>query len=622
MTNRDNLNQAILSIASKKASTDSSQSRHLEKMGTRYSGRGSSHYQYTFPNEQNRLTVPGFVKVDPATNLISQYLAKLIKPKKKTQVGKDPDKADSSSDTYNSSRQIVANLDIENYKLSLALAAGALNQAEFDRARKFNRIDAANKSKELEVPSIETANESTTESHMNNILKNKIKNQSYKVLFERFTNISSEVFPQSAGPSKSGFSKDSQKKQNPSEGENPGVVPPPELPKKKPVVPPAVKPKPGPKPEVVPVSPPAAQPELPDSGRLTLTPKPAPEPAPEPAPAVVPEEELPDVIYMDKPNTTPTETGGTVTDPPMNVYRDNTVYPGVVGDWLYGPLGTPITTGVVGAIAAAKSQPGVSRRVSPITGRPNNAMGIGLAVSTIPTVLRLIDQTFQGYKEGNTTNLIKGAQDQIPHLLADLFGLYGGATTVGMGKRVRTGKDAAGRPVPFDTKIQKGGKVNFATGNVEFGIPPSGPRWSAGKPVAPVAPRWPAGAGPTPVPGYTTVGDLTAKAKVVIPTPSLKTVVKIAVGAAGAAGTLALPGVAEKVGEYLHTTGSQSWTERQAEIDGKDAAPRLDYRSKDWYVRFINNYRLGGLPAAIRMSPREKESLTGGPSPAFVPDNR
>ena len=198
MTHKDNLNQAILSIASKKASTDSSQSRHLEKMGTRYSGRASSHYQYTFPNEQNHLTVPGFVKVDPATNLISQYLEKLIKPKKKTEVGKDPDKADSSSDTYNKSRQIVSNLDIENYKLRLALAGGALNQAEFNRARKFNRIDAAKKSKELEVPSIETANESTTESHMNNILKNKIKNQCYKVLSEKFYDMFLES-PQSGG---------------------------------------------------------------------------------------------------------------------------------------------------------------------------------------------------------------------------------------------------------------------------------------------------------------------------------------------------------------------------------------------------------------------------------------
>ena len=92
MTNQDNLNQAILGIASKKASTDSSQSRHLPKMGTRYSGRGSAHYQYTFPNEQNQLTVPGYVEVNPAANLISQYLAKLIKRKKKTKLGKDSNK--------------------------------------------------------------------------------------------------------------------------------------------------------------------------------------------------------------------------------------------------------------------------------------------------------------------------------------------------------------------------------------------------------------------------------------------------------------------------------------------------------------------------------------------------
>ena len=117
MTNQDNLNQAILGIASKKASTDSSQSRHLAKMGTRYSGRGSAHYQYTFPNEQNQLTVPGYVEVNPAANLISQYLAKLIKRKKKTKLGKDSNKENRSSDIYNSSRQIVANTDIENMKL-------------------------------------------------------------------------------------------------------------------------------------------------------------------------------------------------------------------------------------------------------------------------------------------------------------------------------------------------------------------------------------------------------------------------------------------------------------------------------------------------------------------------
>ena len=186
MTHQDNLNQAILGIASKKASTDSSQSHHLAKMGTRYSGRGSSHYQYTFPNEQNQLTVPGYVAVNPAANLISQYLAKLIKPKKKTEINKETDEVDPSINIYNKSRQIVANLDIENYKLDLALVAGALNQAEFDRAIKFNIIDAAKKSKEMEVSSIEKANESTTESHMNNILKNKIKNQCYKVLSEYF----------------------------------------------------------------------------------------------------------------------------------------------------------------------------------------------------------------------------------------------------------------------------------------------------------------------------------------------------------------------------------------------------------------------------------------------------
>lgn len=213
MTHQDNLNQAILGIASKKASTDSSQSRHLAKMGTRYSGRGSAHYQYTFPNEQNQLTVPGYVEVNPAANLISQYLAKLIKPKKKIELDKDLDKADSSSDTYNKSRQIVSNLDIENYKLLLALSGGALNQAEFDHARKFNRIDAAKKSKELEVPSIETANESTTESHMNNILKNKIKNQCYKVLSEKFYDMFLES-PQSGGPFAPGFPSDKKRGPN------------------------------------------------------------------------------------------------------------------------------------------------------------------------------------------------------------------------------------------------------------------------------------------------------------------------------------------------------------------------------------------------------------------------
>ena len=192
MTHQDNLNQAILGIASKKASTDSSQSRHLEKMGTRYSGRGSSHYQYTFPNEQNQLTVPGYVAVNPAANLISQYLAKLIKPKKKTKLRNDPDKADQSFNIYNKSRQIVADLDIENYKLDpIGLKPGDLG---YDRnfadsvllLRQINATDAAKKSKELEVPSIEKANESTTERHMNNIIKNKIKNQCYKVLSEYF----------------------------------------------------------------------------------------------------------------------------------------------------------------------------------------------------------------------------------------------------------------------------------------------------------------------------------------------------------------------------------------------------------------------------------------------------
>ena len=185
MTHQDNLNQAILGIASKKASTDSSQSHHLAKMGTRYSGRGSSHYQYTFPNEQNQLTVPGYVAVNPAANLISQYLAKLIKPKKKTEINKETDEVDPSINIYNKSRQIVADLGIENRKLDRAIG-NPLTPDEAEFAKQINIIDAAKKSKEMEVSSIEKANESTTESHMNNILKNKIKNQCYKVLSEYF----------------------------------------------------------------------------------------------------------------------------------------------------------------------------------------------------------------------------------------------------------------------------------------------------------------------------------------------------------------------------------------------------------------------------------------------------
>ena len=164
MTNQDNLNQAILAIASNKASTDSSQSRHLAKMGTRYSGRGSAHYQYTFPNEQNQLTVPGYVEVNPAANLISQYLAKLIKPKKKTQLDKTSDKADRSSDIYNSSRQIVADVDISNFKLD---PTGESEDSDIIKIKQKNIINAAKKSKELE-----TTNEGTTENHMNNIIKN------------------------------------------------------------------------------------------------------------------------------------------------------------------------------------------------------------------------------------------------------------------------------------------------------------------------------------------------------------------------------------------------------------------------------------------------------------------
>ncbi len=188
MTHRDNLNKTILAIASKKASTDSSQSRHLAKMGTRYSGRGSSHYQYTFPNEQNQLTVPGFVVVDAGTNLISQYLAKLIKHKMEIEIGKNPDKVDRSSDINNSSRQIVANTDIENMKLDPTGIVGLPSTdprydlfftMEVLKQRQKNIIDAAKKSKELE-----TTNESTKVNYMNNIIKNKIKNQCYKVLSE------------------------------------------------------------------------------------------------------------------------------------------------------------------------------------------------------------------------------------------------------------------------------------------------------------------------------------------------------------------------------------------------------------------------------------------------------
>ena len=177
MTHQDNLNQAILGIASKKASTDSSQSHHLAKMGTRYSGRGSSHYQYTFPNEQNQLTVPGYVAVDPGTNLISQYLAKLIKPKKKIELAKESDKADDFSDIYNKSRQIVANTDLENYKLD---PTGESKDSDILKKKQKNIIDAAERSKKIEI-----TNESTTENHMNNIIKNKIKNQCYKILFEQ-----------------------------------------------------------------------------------------------------------------------------------------------------------------------------------------------------------------------------------------------------------------------------------------------------------------------------------------------------------------------------------------------------------------------------------------------------
>lgn len=177
MTNQDNLNQAILRIASKKASTDTSQSRHLAKMGTRYSGRGSAHYQYTFPNEQNQLTVPGYVEVNPAANLISQYLAKLIKPKKKIELAKESDKADDFSDIYNKSRQIVANTDLENYKLD---PTGESEDLDILKKKQKNIIDAAERSKKIEI-----TNESTTENHMNNIIKNKIKNQCYKILFEQ-----------------------------------------------------------------------------------------------------------------------------------------------------------------------------------------------------------------------------------------------------------------------------------------------------------------------------------------------------------------------------------------------------------------------------------------------------
>lgn len=443
MTNQDNLNQAILRIASKKASTDTSQSHHLAKIGTRYSGRGSAHYQYTFPNEQNQLTVPGYVEVNPAANLISQYLAKLIKPKKKTELAKESDKMDRSFDIYNSSRQIIANKNLENYKLDPT--GHSSDPLILDKKRKI-AIRAAEQSKEVEI-----TNESTTENHMNNILKNKIKNQCYKILSEMLR-------PQDANAGgKIPDVKRKQDEEDDNSGQGSGSDDKPDG-----KVAPSANPPKGDKnggfdtgsgggggsgpggvpgvglvvskgtsvsPTTTPTATPAATPAAIPATRPTITPAVTVSKGPAVSPTITPAATPMSAVDEAPPLAGEALSGG---GKPREVFQPVSPYPDVVSDFLANPYASSLIAAGAGAAETMLSRPGPKGRVNATTGKLRGLLGyVAPLLAAGPTIARGVENWYANRKEGAQGDVIGEVGDILPAAGFDAAAYFAGKSAAG-----------------------------------------------------------------------------------------------------------------------------------------------------------------------------------------------
>jgi hypothetical protein len=580
MTHQDNLNQAILGIASKKASMDTSQSRHLEKMGARYSGRGSAHYQYTFPNEQNQLTVPGYVKVDPGTNLISQYLAKLIKPKKKTQLDKPSDKENRSSDIYNSSRQIVANTNLENYKLDPT--GRSSDPIILDKKRKI-AIRAAEQSKEIEIPGIETANESTTENHMNNILKNKIKNQCYKILSEMLR-------PQDAN---AGGKIPGIKRKQDEEGDNSGQGSGPDG-KPDGKVSPSTNPPKGDKnggfdtgsgggggsgPGGVPgaglvvskgtgVSP-TATPAATPAATVSKGPAVSPTITPTITPAATP---------MSAVDEAPPLAGEALSGggKPREVFQPVSLYPDVVSDFLDNPYASSLVSGGAGFLDTMLSRPGPEGRVNATTGKLRGKLGyIAPIVAAAPSLARAVGTWYANRKEGTLGDVIGGMGDILPAAGFDAAAYFASKSAAGAAKRVVDRETTVITPTEIEIKKLPYPEM-IKTGAYES-PPKSGNYETFRSPFE-------------AYPDYSTKKSVLQTAKEFI---EKNPIVSAVVGTGGTSVATQIPW--SKVSEFMtNTTGAQDETSNQAIERSRAETEKIRVQPRNYWAKKANEWMQAG----------------------------
>jgi hypothetical protein len=631
MTNQDNLNQAILSIASKKASTDSSQSRHLEKMGTRYSGRGSAHYQYTFPNEQNQLTVPGFVAVDPGTNLISKYLTKLIKPKKKTEINKETDEVDPSINIYNKSRQIVADVEIENYKLDpIGLKPGDpgydpnfANSVLSLRQKKI--IDAAQRSKELE-----TTNESTTENHMNNIIKNKIKNQCYKVLSEMLR-------PQDAnagGKIPNVKRKEDEKDDNSGQGSGPdgkpdGKVAPSKNPPKGdknggfdtgsgggggfdtgsgggggsgpggvPGVGLVVSKETGVSPTITPATIPATTPAAIPATRPTITPAVTVSKGPAVSPTITPAATPMSAVDEAPPLAGEALSGG---GKPREVFQPVSPYPDVVSDFLANPYASSLIAAGAGYVDTMLSRPGPNGRVNATTGKLRGKLVyVAPLLAAGPTIARGVENWYASRKEGAQGDVIGEVGDILPAAAFDTAAYFAGKSFAGGRKRVIPRETTVETPTKIEIKNLPYAEM-IKTGAYE--LPPKSGNYEIF--------RSPFKA----YPDYSTKKSVLKTAKEFIEKNPIGSAV---IGTSTTGVATQIPW--KKVAEFMtNTTGAQDETSTQAIERSRAEVEKIRVQPLNYWAKKANEWMQAGRAySTTPVTPANKQTQTDSSNPTFV----